>query len=52
MLDCADRAEFDSLVEALGEGGGMLMAPDDYGFCTRYAWLADRFGVSWQVRLA
>ena len=52
MLDCADRTEFDSLVEALGQGGGLLMAPDDYGFCTRYAWLNDRFGVSWQVRLA
>jgi len=52
MLDCADRAEFDRLVETLGEGGGMLMPPGDYGFSTRYAWLNDRFGVSWQVRLA
>ncbi|MBY8828038.1 VOC family protein [Hephaestia mangrovi] len=52
MLDCADLAEFERLVEVLGEGGGMLMPPGDYGFCSRYAWLNDRFGVSWQVRLA
>lgn len=52
MLDCDDRAAFDRLVAALGEGGGMLMPPDDYGFCTRFAWLNDRFHISWQVRLA
>ncbi|WP_292274241.1 VOC family protein, partial [Mesorhizobium sp.] len=24
---------------------------DDYGFSRRFAWLNDRFGVSWQINL-
>ena len=27
------------------------MPPDDYGFSTRFAWLNDPHGVSWQVNL-
>ena len=47
---CSDQ-EFDAIVAALAEGGGFLMAPGDYGFSRRFAWLADRFGVSWQINL-
>jgi predicted 3-demethylubiquinone-9 3-methyltransferase (glyoxalase superfamily) len=28
-----------------------LMPLDDYGFSTRFGWLNDRFGVSWQLNL-
>jgi predicted 3-demethylubiquinone-9 3-methyltransferase (glyoxalase superfamily) len=52
MLDCADEAELDRLAAALGEGGGVLMPPGDYGFSRKFAWVNDRFGVSWQVNLA
>ncbi len=52
FLDVADRAEFDRLFGTLSEGGGVLMPPDNYGWSTRFGWLNDRFGVSWQVNLA
>lgn len=52
FLDVEDHAEFDRLFAALSEGGGVLMPPDDYGWSTRFAWVNDRFGISWQVNLA
>ena len=52
FVECADEAELDRLIAGLGEGGKMLMPPDDYGFSRRFAWLNDRFGVSWQLNLA
>jgi predicted 3-demethylubiquinone-9 3-methyltransferase (glyoxalase superfamily) len=50
-LTCRDRAEIERLVASLGEGGQLLMPLDSYGFSTAYAWLNDRFGVSWQLTL-
>lgn len=45
-----DAAEdVDTLAEALGEGGKLLMPPGAYGFSKRFAWAQDRFGVSWQI---
>ena len=41
--------QVDALAAALGEGGKALMPPDDYGFSRRFAWVQDRFGVSWQI---
>lgn len=48
---CSTREEFDRLEATLGAGGSALMPPDDYGFSRRYAWINDRFGVSWQLNL-
>jgi len=50
--------EFDSLEELehvfgiLSEDGEVLMPLDNYGFSQRFAWVNDRFGVSWQLNLA
>lgn len=44
--------DVDPLAMALGEGGMALMAPDAYGFSRRFAWVQDRFGVSWQINAA
>ncbi|WP_198924875.1 VOC family protein [Nitrospirillum viridazoti] len=33
----------------MSEGCGILMPLAAYPFSPRYAWLADRFGVLWQV---
>lgn len=47
-----DKAEdVDALAAALGEGGKMLMPPNNYGFSQRFGWAQDRFGVSWQINL-
>jgi predicted 3-demethylubiquinone-9 3-methyltransferase (glyoxalase superfamily) len=48
-VTCLDEADLDRLVAILGEGGGQLMPPGDYGFSRRFAWISDRFGVSWQL---
>jgi predicted 3-demethylubiquinone-9 3-methyltransferase (glyoxalase superfamily) len=52
FVTCADAGEVDRLFAALSEGGEVLMALDCYPFATRYAWVQDRFGVSWQLMLA
>jgi len=51
MIECDDEAQLRSLAEKLGDRGGVMMPIDDYGFSTLYTWLADRFGVSWQLNL-
>lgn len=52
FLECADEAEFDRLFAALSGEGGVLMPPGNYGWSRRFAWVNDRFGVSWQLNLA
>lgn len=52
-VDCSSEDELNRIVETLAkDGGGFLMPPDNYGFSRRFAWLNDRFGVSWQINLA
>jgi len=51
FVECTDRTEIDRLFTALSEGGKVLMGLDTYPFAQRFAWLDDRFGVSWQLRL-
>jgi predicted 3-demethylubiquinone-9 3-methyltransferase (glyoxalase superfamily) len=51
FVDCADEAELDRLFAALSDGGGVMMPPGAYGFSRKFAWIADRFGVSWQLNL-
>ena len=49
---CDDEAEVDRLAGALADGGSFLMPLDAYPFAARYAWVQDRFGLSWQVIFA
>ena len=51
FVDCADETELDRLFEKLSVGGKVMMPPNNYGFSARFAWVADRFGVSWQLNL-
>lgn len=44
--------ELDELADTLSAGGHPLMPPGDYGFSRRFAWVADRWGVTWQLNLA
>jgi len=49
FLTVDSARDVDTLAAALGVDGKLHMAPDDYGFSRRFAWVQDRFGVSWQV---
>lgn len=50
-LLCEDEVRIEKLTAALSEGGGVLMPLGDYGFSRKFAWVNDRFGVSWQLNL-
>ena len=51
FVECADEAELDEAFRNLSAGGAVLMPPGNYGFSTKFAWVQDRFGVSWQLNL-
>lgn len=48
---CDTEEEIDRLYAALGEGRQALMPLGSYGFSTKFGWVNDRFGVSWQLNL-
>lgn len=41
--------ELERLFKELSKDGEVLMPLDNYGFSTKYGWVNDRFGVSWQL---
>jgi predicted 3-demethylubiquinone-9 3-methyltransferase (glyoxalase superfamily) len=45
------QAELESVFSKLSSDGKIMMPLDHYGFSTKFAWIADRFGVSWQLNL-
>jgi len=49
FVSCDSEEEVKRLARTLSEGGAEMMPPDDYGFSTLFAWVSDRFGVSWQL---
>ncbi|HET6874425.1 MAG TPA: VOC family protein, partial [Acidimicrobiales bacterium] len=51
-VDCSSEEELDKMSTSLGEGGSFLMPVGDYGFSRRFCWVADRYGVTWQLNLA
>jgi predicted 3-demethylubiquinone-9 3-methyltransferase (glyoxalase superfamily) len=52
FIECSSEDELRRLSEALKTGGSEMMPAADYGFSTLFAWVADRFGVSWQLNFA
>lgn len=48
---CANEEEIERLHTRLSAGGQELMPLGSYGFSTRFGWVNDRFGVSWQIDL-
>jgi predicted 3-demethylubiquinone-9 3-methyltransferase (glyoxalase superfamily) len=51
-VNCATVAEIETLFEKLSFGGQILMPLDRYPFSAKYAWISDKFGVSWQLNLS
>lgn len=51
FVDCASKEEVDRLAEALGADGKVMMPPGNYGFSQHFAWVSDRYGISWQLNL-
>ena len=51
FVDCESAAELEETYNRLSEGGKLLMPLDNYGFSTKFGWLQDRYGVSWQLNL-
>jgi len=51
FVDLDDEEQQSAVHDALIDGGSALMPMDDYGFSRRFAWIEDRYGVSWQLNL-
>lgn len=52
FVECDSEAELDTAFSRLVDGGSALMPLANYGFSTKFGWVSDRFGVSWQLNLA
>jgi predicted 3-demethylubiquinone-9 3-methyltransferase (glyoxalase superfamily) len=51
FVDCESEEEIDRLFAALSRDGKIMMPLDRYPFAEKFAWVADRFGLSWQLSL-
>ncbi len=51
MALCSTAEEVETLYNKLIDGGGPLMALGEYPWSKKYGWVADRYGVSWQLYL-
>ena len=51
FVTCESEQEIERLNAELGESGKELMPLGSYGFSTKFCWVSDRFGVSWQLNL-
>ncbi len=51
FVKCETEVEIDNLFAKLSEGGTIMMPLDKYPFSKKFAWINDKFGVSWQLSL-
>jgi len=49
FYNCESEAEIDALWKSLSRDGSVLMLLDAYPFARKYGWVADKFGVNWQL---
>jgi predicted 3-demethylubiquinone-9 3-methyltransferase (glyoxalase superfamily) len=51
FVQCETELEVDELFQKLSEGGTVFMPLDKYPFSAKFGWVADKYGVSWQLHL-
>jgi predicted 3-demethylubiquinone-9 3-methyltransferase (glyoxalase superfamily) len=51
FVTCDSEEEVEQAFEKLSQDGEVLMPLGAYPFSTKYGWINDRFGVSWQISL-
>jgi predicted 3-demethylubiquinone-9 3-methyltransferase (glyoxalase superfamily) len=51
-VTCDSSDEIDRIFTTLAEDGAVLMPLATYPFSKKFGWVADKFGVSWQLTLA
>ena len=51
FVDLEREAQINEIFEKLSEEGQILMPLGEYPFSRKYGWVADKFGVSWQLNL-
>ncbi len=49
FVKCESVEEIDDLFKKLSDGGQIFMPLDKYPFADKFAWVSDRYGVSWQL---
>lgn len=49
MVMCDNEAETEKYWNKLTDGGKVLMPIDSYPWSPKYGWIADKYGVSWQL---
>ncbi|MBY0357186.1 MAG: VOC family protein [Candidatus Obscuribacterales bacterium] len=50
-VNCQTEEEIETLYKKFAEGGKVLMELAEYPFCEKFAWVEDKFGLSWQLGL-
>ncbi|HEY0667800.1 MAG TPA: VOC family protein [Sphingobacteriaceae bacterium] len=50
-VDCKNENELNTLFSKLTENGSVMMPLNNYGFSQKFGWVADSFGISWQLNL-
>ena len=49
FINCESEEEIDTLYKKLSEGGMTMMPLGNYGFSKKFAFIADKYGLCWQV---
>lgn len=49
MVMCGSAAETEKYWFSLSDGGTVLMGLDSYPWSSKYGWIMDKYGVSWQL---
>jgi len=50
-VECKNEEELETLFSKLSEDGYVMMPINNYGFSKKFTWVADQFGISWQLNL-